>query len=84
MHCLLSQLLTLYALQELGGIGQVLTIDHTIIDCNNQSALALAQANQQAFHPHTKHINSQMITDVLTKALPRPNDFSVSPRHFLQ
>ncbi|ELR14659.1 uncharacterized protein ACA1_124810 [Acanthamoeba castellanii str. Neff] len=66
----------------------------TIIKSDNQSAISLAQANQQAFHPQTKHINikvahlheavvakmimlvhcltGQMITDMLTKALPRP------------
>jgi hypothetical protein len=65
----------------------------TVICSDNQSAIMLAQANQQAFHPHMKHINikvshlhevitsktvvllhcptRQMITNMLTKALPR-------------
>jgi hypothetical protein len=29
----------------------------TIIKSDNQSAISLAQANQQAFHPQTKHID---------------------------
>ena len=68
------------------------TLLPTVIQSNNQSAIMLTQANQQAFHPRTKHINikvshlheviasktivllhcptRQMITNMLTKALP--------------
>ncbi len=69
------------------------TLLPTVIQSNNQSAIMLTQANQQAFHPRTKHINikvshlheviasktivllhcptRQMITNMLTKALPQ-------------
>jgi succinate dehydrogenase/fumarate reductase cytochrome b subunit len=47
---------TLYMCKLLRPLGLDTSLP-TTIRSNNQSAIMLAQANQQAFHPHMKHIN---------------------------